>query len=335
MRESAEILCLSSRPTAPAAPAVNSSKPAGPAPPTVAPSRHEAAAGLPPARLSRAERRRLWREAPAHDFPWRDAMLWQFSSLRRRLADAAPAAPLRIFEAGPGAGLAAHYLAARGCALTLADVSAAALARLQTHFSRRSAAPSFELLDLGAADLPARRRGAHDFAFALDMFEYVSDPARCLRNLARALGPGGELFVTFPNSPPPRGDAVCWFASEAELQSLLAQAGFARWEIFLIEPRLFARAVFAALHEAPLAVARVLRRFGRSRFAAAERPRAYEETWAFRHEDSLRRARLFAHAYWTALAWLLRRGGPFFRARPAAGSLLGRRVGLRAWVAGP
>lgn len=286
----------------------------------------------PPTAFHRAElvaRWRHWVAAPWHDFPLREHILTQFSSLPALLAAPPPRRPCRIFEAGPGAGYAAHCLAGRA-ELTLAEISPRSAALLARRFARTPAVRIWRT-DLGSAAVLPPAPGApleesFDFAFALDMFEYVDDPAACLRRLAAMLRPGAELFLTFPNTPPPRGDARCWFTRAAELEAMLDEAGFARNEIRAIHLRPWARLVYVVGHEFPLWALRRMR----GRGGAA---RTYEETWAFRRRRRFERSKCLLHLWWSVLARLLALGGPLFAGAPAAEELLGRRLAIRAWKA--
>lgn len=276
-----------------------------------------------------AARWRRWVAAPWHDFPLREHILIQFSSLPALLATPRSRRPCRIFEAGPGAGYAAHCLAGRA-ELTLAEISPRSAALLARRFAGTPGVRVWRT-DLGSeAGLPpapgAPLEGSFDFAFALDMFEYVDDPAACLRRLAAMLRPGAELFLTFPNTPPPRGDARCWFTHASELEAMLDEAGFARHEILAIHLRSWARLSYALGHEIPLWALRRMR-------GAGGAARTYEETWAFRHRRRFERGKYPLHLWWSVLAQLLALGGPLFGGAPAAEELLGRRLAIRAWKA--
>ncbi len=156
------------------------------------------------------------------------------------------------------------------------------------------------------------------------MFEYVTDPAACLRNLASVLRSGGQLFLSFPNVPPPVGDGVTWFTDLSALETMLGAAGFERWEIFAVRPRRFAGAVYTVLHEWPLRAYRRLRAGN-----AHARPQIYEATWAFQHRRRLLRAKVGLHLYWALLGCVMRRGGDVFVSEPV-GPPLGRQLVIRA-----
>lgn len=264
--------------------------------------------------------------APLHDYPLREEILFQYSGVDALIGE--PSSRPRIFEAGPGAGFAAHCLAGR-TELTLADAAAVPLAAL----ARRFAAAGVKTwhTDLGSQDgvVPPALVGRFDMAFGLDMFQYVAAPELCLRRMAELLRPGGELFLTYPNQATPQIGHLCWFERGEDLAALLRAAGFAREEIFEVNMRSWARAVYAMGHEAPLAL---LRRARRSPTGDA---RLYDQTWAFRQSQLPVSARLTVHAWWSALQRFMALGGPRFAARPLAGPALGRRLVVRAWKGRP
>lgn len=264
--------------------------------------------------------------APLHDYPLREEILFQYSGVVTLVGEAASRP--RIFEAGPGAGFAAHCLARR-TELTLADAAAAPLAALEHRFA--VAGVRTWHTDLGSQDgvVPPELGGRFDMAFGLDMFQYVAAPALCLRRMAELLRPGGELFLTYPNQATPEIGHLCWFERGEDLAALLRAAGFAREEIFVVNMRSWARAVYAMGHEAPLALLR------RTRRRPTGDARLYDQTWAFRQSQLPASARVTVHAWWSALQHLMALGGPRFAARPLAGPALGHRLVVRAWKAGP
>ncbi len=240
---------------------------------------------------------------------------------------------LDVLEIGPGSGIAAHWLAPWLGRLTLAECSAPA-----TEFLRRQLAHRNNL-DFVTDDLSCpgwienwqqrwrvqgrtREDWGFDWIYALDVFEYVRDPGQALRNLASVLR--GELFLSFPNQGPPRGDGVTWFERRSELEALLRQAGLCG-EIQILRPRAWTRTLYALGHELPLRFLRVCRR----RRARAQR---YDETWAWRQAQQTRLGKLGLHAAWSALDMLLRMGGAGWEAQPAPAALLGYQVCVRAVV---
>lgn len=274
--------------------------------------------------------------APLHDFPLRDAILMQFSSLPRRLAGARAGAAPRLLEIGPGSGYTAHHLSGWPVDLTLIEQARAVAARLDQHFQRptpgRAGSVRCFQADACQPGLAARLRQAgladrYEFAYALDMFEYARQPAVCLANAASLLEPGGELFLTFPNQLPPRGDGVTRFLSLAAPNLMLGQAGFRRWQVFRVRLRPWAAVLYKTAHEAPMWAYRRLRGP-----APAERPQTYDGTWAFQQSVRLERHAAALEAAWRILGAALRAGGPCFAARAMRrGSVAGQWV-IRAWT---
>jgi SAM-dependent methyltransferase len=257
----------------------------------------------------------VWR-APLHDFPLRDEILDQFMPLP-------PSSD--VLEIGPGSGFTAFRLARSVKRVTVADVAEAAVQVLRNDLAVFSNVRCVRA-DATEADFGARVGGNFDAAFGLDVFEYVTDPAACLHNLADALRIGGHLLLTYPNVPPPAGDGVTYFERAADLGLLLEKAGFSGWEIGAVRLRPWAAAAYHVLHEQPMRLYRRLRAQER-----AGRPQTYEATWAFRHGRQLLRYKLPVHLVWVLLDRLMRLGGPFFSYSPMRGEILGHQLVIRAW----
>ncbi len=257
----------------------------------------------------------IWK-APLHDFPLRDEILYQFLPL---------SASMKLLEIGPGSGFTAFRLARRVRQLTLVEVGTVATAELRERFreTRNIRVVCADATQLSFADM---LQDEFDTAFCLDVFEYVVDPAVFLRNVAAVLRPGGEIFLSYPNVPPPAGDGMTCFSRLAQLEGLLAAAGFHDWQIFAVRLRRNAAAVYGLLHEWPLRLYRWLRR--RERIGL---PQTYEATWAFRHGRRLLRYKVPLHLLWLLLGAGLRLGGPVFSAEPATDGILGRQLVIRAW----
>ncbi len=115
--------------------------------------------------------------------------------VRRHLAGLAGA---RVLEIGCGRGGFATWLAAQGAREVVgADFSrvairkAAALARQRGLGNLRFAVA--DLCALGLAE------AGFDVVISCETIEHVADPARGVAELARALRPGGRLYLTTPN----------------------------------------------------------------------------------------------------------------------------------------
>lgn len=268
-----------------------------------------------PVRRCRPRWRDRW-DAPVRDFPIRDEILLQFLPLRRDMA---------VLEVGPGCGYTAYWLAPQVRRMALVDVAAGGIAELRAALGARDSL-EFAVWDLSRPGLAGRLSGGFDAAFALDAFEYVADPAAALRNFRQLLRPGGELLLSFPNRPPGEGDGVICFPRREELGALLRQAGFARWRISTIRLRPGPWALYRMGHEWPLALLRKLR-------GAADKPRAYDRTWAFRARHRVARFRPALHLYWMALDRLLVPFGPAFAVRRESDTepILRRQVLVEAW----
>lgn len=258
-------------------------------------------------------------EAPFHDYPLREEILFQYSGIRELLGGA----PVpKILEAGPGSGFAAHLLW-RQADLVLADVSASNLTALAAGL----AGVKTWQVELGGANVavPADFGARFDLAFGLDMLQYVADPGRCFRQFAAVLRPHGELFLSFPNQVADAAGHRCWFERSERLLALLRAAGFARVQLFAITLRPWARVCYALAHDRPLAL---LRRAARRAPASAA---AYDQTWAFRQSRRAPALRRAVHAWWRVLGPAMALGGPRFHAEPLAGAALDHRLVIRAW----
>lgn len=258
----------------------------------------------------------LWR-APLHDFPIRDEILFQFLPFGREM---------EVLEIGPGSGFTAFHLARQVRRLMLVDIADECIEELRSNLS------SLSNLELVCANVCAplfrdRVTRTFDQAFALDVFEYVPDPLACLRNLASVLHPEGELFLSYPNVPPAQGgDGVTYFFDLSELEALLHDAGFRRWEIFAVKMRPYAEVVYSLLHNLPLKFYRLVRRSN-----GAELPQTYEATWAFRHRGRLQRYRVLLNMLWAVIGFALRLGGDVFARVDGSSDILGKQLVIRAW----
>ena len=207
------------------------------------------------------------------------------------------------------------------------DVSAATVERLRGELKHLENAEFFcaDFAEPGVARLLGKR---FDAVYGIDVFEYVPNPDVCLRNFADLLLPGGMLLLSYPNVPPPRGDGVTWFESRQALESLLAGAGFARWEIRELRLRPWPSFVFRVFHEWPIHLYR-----SRHKTERGERPQIYEDTWAFQNGQRLGRYRASLHAAWSVLGGMMRLTGRAYADYPVSSdvSMLGRQLLIRAW----
>lgn len=136
----------------------------------------------------------------------RGYMLWRAQSLtllsgqpfglerekRLFLRECRPRAGERWLDAGTSAGFYAGVLAAQGCEVLAADLSPAMLREGQ----RREASPHIDwaLTNLEDSGLPDASFGGVTVGATLNE---THDPARFLRELARVLRPGGQLWLMY------------------------------------------------------------------------------------------------------------------------------------------
>jgi SAM-dependent methyltransferase len=256
----------------------------------------------------------LW-QAPVHDFPVRDHILYQSVRIRPES---------RVCEIGSGSGFTAFCLARTVRQLTLLDVSEESVRDLRAklgHFS------NVDFIQGDAARVSFAEENRFDLVFGLDVFEYVKDARGCLENLATTLLPGGQLFLTYPNDSPEIGDGVNYFARLEDLEKLLSYAGFRSWHIYAVRPTRYAALMYGLLHELPLKLYRKLRRT-----RVQDLPQTYEATWAFVYGRKVERYKFVLHSYWAILAGLLWLGGDFFVAEPVNGSdIVGKQLVIEAW----
>ena len=145
--------------------------------------------------------------SPHEQLPARTAALW---AALDRLVGAGP--PLRVLDVGGGSGMFAVPLARLGHSVTVVDPSADALATLRRRADTAGVGDRVHGLqgdgDLLHAVLPAGGDDraddpAHDPTFDLALCHYVlevvDDPAVTLREIARALRPGGQVSVATVN----------------------------------------------------------------------------------------------------------------------------------------
>ncbi len=260
----------------------------------------------------------LWR-APLTDLPVRDELIRQYVPLSPQM---------EVLEIGPGSGFAAFRLAREVAALTLVEVAAGNAAILRRKFEHT---PNVEAVvgDLCSEELGRLRAGSYDAILAIEVLEFVSDPATALRNMAEMLRPGGSLFMQFPNYENPAWPT--FYGTRKELEAHLRAAGFAQWEIYGLRLSPWPQHLFDWLHEVPLRLYRTLQRERRQR---PQRPHSYDETWAFHHGSSLEGLKLPIHLYWAAIMILMRLGGDVFRRARCGEEILSKNLFVVANTAG-
>lgn len=111
--------------------------------------------------------------------------------------------PLRVLDVGGGSGMFAVPLARLGHDVTVVDPSADALATLRRRADTDGVGDRVHGLqgdgDLLHEVLPAAGGDNYDLALCHFVLEVVDDPAVTLREISRALRPGGQLSVATAN----------------------------------------------------------------------------------------------------------------------------------------
>jgi S-adenosylmethionine-dependent methyltransferase len=111
--------------------------------------------------------------------------------------------PLRVLDVGGGSGMFAVPLARLGHDVTVVDPSADALATLRRRADTAGVGAQVRGLqgdgDLLHEVLPAAGSDGYDLALCHYVLEVVDDPAVTLREISRALRPGGQVSVATAN----------------------------------------------------------------------------------------------------------------------------------------
>jgi S-adenosylmethionine-dependent methyltransferase len=132
----------------------------------------------------------------AEQLPARTAAVW---AALDPVVDAGT--PLRVLDVGGGSGMFAVPLARLGHEVTVVDPSADALATLRRRADTAGVGGLVRGLqgdgDLLHDVLPAE--GGFDLALCHSVLEVVDDPAVTLREIARALRPGGQVSIATAN----------------------------------------------------------------------------------------------------------------------------------------
>jgi glycosyltransferase involved in cell wall biosynthesis len=157
--------------------------------------------------------------------------LAQTPRFNRWLADTIqPYVGTHVLEIGAGIGNLSQFLAARRKSYTASDIDEEHMARLRVRFAQR---PNLKLIrcDLSSPDDFAPIEACADTVICLNVLEHIQDDAVGLRNIRRALLPGGTAIVLVPQDQSVYGtlDEVlghCRRYSEAELRKKMEAAGF-------------------------------------------------------------------------------------------------------------
>ena len=103
----------------------------------------------------------------------------------------------RVLDVGCGGGLLAEALARAGARVTAIDLAPAMIEVARLHAAESALAVDYRLI--AAEEVAAAEPAAFDVVTCMEMLEHVPDPAAMTATLARALRPGGALFVSTIN----------------------------------------------------------------------------------------------------------------------------------------
>ncbi len=102
---------------------------------------------------------------------------------------------LQVADLGAGIGREAISLCARGCNVTLIDASQNALKSAWRHLSQTSGG-LYDIALGDVSDLSFLPGDSYDIAVALEIFCYVTNPAKCLAEAIRIVRPGGLVLFS-------------------------------------------------------------------------------------------------------------------------------------------
>ena len=107
----------------------------------------------------------------------------------------------RVVDVGCGGGILADSMARKGAQVLGIDLATKALRVAQLH-ALEAATPNVEYREVSAEALAAERPGHFDVVTCMEMLEHVPDPASVVRACARAVKPGGWVFISTINRNP-------------------------------------------------------------------------------------------------------------------------------------
>jgi 2-polyprenyl-6-hydroxyphenyl methylase/3-demethylubiquinone-9 3-methyltransferase len=157
-----------------------------------------------------------------------------------------PLAGLRVLDVGCGAGLASEALARLGAEVTGMDAAPEALEVARAHAEAGGLAIDYRLG--GPEDLA--EAGGYDAVISLEVIEHVAERGAFLAALARAVRPGGKVFLSTLNRTP-RSFLMAKLGAEYLLR--LLPVGTHDWRMFVTPAELGAGLRGAGLRVADVA----------------------------------------------------------------------------------
>lgn len=115
----------------------------------------------------------------------------------RFIAERVKCAGERVLDVGCGGGLLAEALAREGARVTAIDLAPAMIEVARLHAAQSALSVDYRLA--AAEEIAAAEPGSFAVVTCMELLEHVPDPAGMLGTLAKALRPGGALFVSTLN----------------------------------------------------------------------------------------------------------------------------------------
>ncbi|EMN5860332.1 tRNA uridine 5-oxyacetic acid(34) methyltransferase CmoM [Pluralibacter gergoviae] len=127
----------------------------------------------------------------------RQAILWQDLD---RLLPACGVGPLRILDAGGGAGQTAIQMAERGHHVTLCDLSSEMIALAKRAADEKGVSHRMHFVQCAIQDVAQHLESPVDLILFHAVLEWVAEPRTVLDTLWSTLRPGGALSLMFYNA---------------------------------------------------------------------------------------------------------------------------------------
>ena len=118
----------------------------------------------------------------------------------RYVAHRVPLDGARVLDVGCGAGLLSEAMAIAGARVSAIDLAPELVRIARLHALETGAQLDYRLQSV--EDAAVSEPGAFDAVTCMEMIEHVPDPSSVIRACARALRPGGRLFVSTLNRTP-------------------------------------------------------------------------------------------------------------------------------------
>ncbi len=115
----------------------------------------------------------------------------------RFIAERVTLAGSRVLDVGCGGGLLAEALVRAGARVTAIDLAPGMIEVARLHALEAGLTVDYRVA--AAEELAAAEPGAFDVVTCMELLEHVPEPAGMIGTLARALRPGGALFVSTLN----------------------------------------------------------------------------------------------------------------------------------------